>query len=98
MLEKVANFIGESPIIQGMLMTAALTVLRLHMDSKKQGWRAGLLEVLTCVCMAFAFSPLITWAGMPENVNIAVGAGVGVAGSMQVKALFLRFMTKKADA
>lgn len=96
-MEKLTNLLEAFPFAKGAIMAIAMTIIRLQMDNKRNGWKTDSLEVIACALIAFAASPLITWLGMQESVNIALGAAVGVVGSKQVRLLLLKFMGRRAE-
>jgi lambda family phage holin len=93
----LADTMDSYPLLEGVVMAIALAFLRLKVDKKRNGWKLDTIEVLSCACIAFAVSPVITWLGMPENVNIATGAAIGVIGSKQVQFFLLRFIGKRVS-
>jgi lambda family phage holin len=104
MPEKTPDFwahvwlIITTPLWQGAIMAATISLLRVLYEGKEANkWRV-VLEALICGALSLSASSVIEWMAWPSSLSVAAGGTIGFIGVTAIRELIIRFLGRKADS
>jgi lambda family phage holin len=104
MPEKTPDFwahvwlILSTPLWQGAIMAATISMLRVLYEGKEANkWRV-LLEALMCGGLSLSASSVIEWMAWPSSLSVGAGGAIGFIGVTAIRELIIKFLGRKADA
>jgi lambda family phage holin len=87
-----------TPLWQGAIMAATISMLRVLYEGKEANkWRV-LLEALMCGGLSLSASSVIEWMAWPSSLSVGAGGAIGFIGVTAIRELIIRFLGRKADS
>ena len=84
--------------LQGAIMAATITFLRVLYEAKEANkWRI-LFESLICGALSLSASSIIDWMTWPPSLSVAAGGAIGFIGVTAIRNLIIRFLGREADS
>lgn len=88
----------STPLWQGAIMAATVSLLRVLYEGKEANkWRV-LLEALICGALSLSASSVIEWMAWPSSLSVAAGGTIGFIGVTAIRELIIKFLGRKADS
>jgi lambda family phage holin len=88
----------STPLWQGAIMAATVSLLRVLYEGKEANkWRV-LLEALICGALSLSASSVIEWMVWPSSLSVAAGGTIGFIGVTAIRELIIKFLGRKADS
>ena len=84
--------ITSAPTLQGALLASVIALLRILYDDRETRRMRIALESALCGCLTLCSGAVIRWAGLPEELAIAVGGAVGFLGVTALREFALRWL------
>jgi lambda family phage holin len=102
MPEKTPDFwahvwlIITTPLWQGAIMAATISLLRVLYEGKEANKWQVLLEALICGPLRLSASSVIEWMSWPSSLSVTAGGAIGFIGVTAIRELIIRFLGRKA--
>jgi lambda family phage holin len=87
-----------TPLWQGAIMSATISMLRVLYEGKEANKRRVLLEALMCGGLSLSASSVIEWMAWPSSLSVGAGGAIGFIGVTAIRELIIRFLGRKADS
>jgi lambda family phage holin len=104
MPDKNPDFWGQvytiitTPLWQGAIMAATISLLRVLYEAKEASKRRIIFEALICGALSLSASSVIEWMAWPSSLSVAAGGTIGFIGVTAIRELIIRFLGRKADS